>query len=113
MSSVILNTKSMHKRNCAMVLHQQGTLSSITPFPGCEGDVNQARHGFLYLLRNGITTWVPAGFQASQAETGQVLVAQAGAWLSSWVISYTKDFQLARQKGSIRRNQRRRKKVRG
>ncbi|MXQ89274.1 hypothetical protein E5288_WYG015867 [Bos mutus] len=58
----------------------------------------------------GITTWVPAGFQASQAETGQVLVAQAGAWLSSWVISYTKDFQLARQKGSIRRNQRRRKK---
>ena len=51
MSSVILNTKSMHKRNCSMVLHQQGTLSSITPFPGCEGDVNQARHGFLYLLR--------------------------------------------------------------
>lgn len=46
----------------------------------------------------GITTWVPAGFQASQAETKTGHVAQAGLWLSSWVISYTKDFQLARQR---------------
>ena len=89
-----------------------GEASSQLPTPSGV-QISGQRGAGLPSLGCGITTWVPAGFQASQAETGQVLVAQAGAWLSSWVISYTKDFQLARQKGSIRRNQRRRKKVRG